>query len=172
MRITLKTVVAASLLLLTVNAGYIWAFASPTILYMGNVLAHLFIGIIFVGSGALLLARDRHSRNGWRVRLTAAAMLAAFTFGAFLVYRGNILELRWALQAHIATALVGVVAALLHLWRPARPRDRAAPLRGSAGGRRGVPRRAAGRDHALGAVPPQPERSHRQSAGAAADGLA
>ena len=119
MRITLKTVVAASLLLLTVNAGYIWAFASPTILYMGSVLAHLTIGIIFVAAGAALLARDRDLRRGWRIRLAAAAMLAAFAFGVFLVYRGNILELRWALLAHIATALVGVVAALLYAWRPA-----------------------------------------------------
>src|SRR4051812_9351766 len=121
MRISLKTVVAASLLLLTVNAGYIWAFASPTVLYMGSVLAHLFIGIIFVVSGAALLARDRPSRSGWRVQVAAGAMLAAFAFGAFLVYRGNILEVRWALQAHIATALLGVVASLLHVWQRSAP---------------------------------------------------
>ncbi|HUR33385.1 MAG TPA: multiheme c-type cytochrome, partial [Vicinamibacterales bacterium] len=117
MRITLTTVVAVSLLLLTVNAGYIWAFASPTIFYMGNVLAHLVIGIIFAVAGAALLVRDGDLRRRVPVQLAALAMLAALAFGVYLVYEGNILELRWALRAHIAASVVGVAGVLWYAWR-------------------------------------------------------
>jgi tetratricopeptide (TPR) repeat protein len=120
MRITLRAAAAISLLLLTLNAGYIWAFATPTIFYMGNVLAHLVIGIIFVALGAALIVREPEVRRPWGARLAAALMLVAFGFGAFLVYEGNILELRWALQAHIAASIAGVVAVLIYLWQSVR----------------------------------------------------
>ena len=102
MKFSLKTVVAVSLLLLTLNAAYIWALPSATITYMGNVLAHLVIGIIFCVAAAMLLARDAELRARPLVLLAAAAMTVALGFGAYLVYTGNILELRWALNAHIA----------------------------------------------------------------------
>ncbi len=116
MKLSLKTVVAVSLLLLTLNAAYIWALPTATIFYMGNVLAHLVIGIIFCAAGALLLTRDAALRARPLVLLAAAAMTAALAFGAYLVYRGNMLELRWALNAHIAAAILGVVMVVAFAW--------------------------------------------------------
>ena len=116
MKFSLKTVVAVSLLLLTLNAAYIWALPSATIFYMGNVLAHLVIGIIFCAAGALLLARDAELRGRPLVLLASAAMAAALAFGAYLVDTGNILELRWALNAHIAASIVGVVMVVAYAW--------------------------------------------------------
>ena len=117
MKITLRTVVAVSTILLVFNAGYIWAFASPTIFYMGNVLAHLVIGLVFLVSGVLLLARDTDLRRRLPIRLSAVAMLAAFAFGSYLVYEGNLREMRWALQAHIAASIAGVTGILWYAWR-------------------------------------------------------
>ena len=131
MRVTLKTVVAVSLLLLVVNAGYIWAFASPTIFYMGNVLAHLVIGLIFCAAGVVLLARDSQIRQRLSIRLATVVLAGALGFGLYLAYKGNVHELRWALQAHIATALVGVFAVVACGWRR-RPSDGAAFRRFSA----------------------------------------
>src|SRR3954462_6077819 len=116
MKITLRTVVAVSTILLVFNAGYIWAFASPTMFYMGNVLAHLVIGLVFLVSGVMLLARDTDLRRRLPIRLSAVAMLAAFAFGSYLVYEGNLREMRWALQGHIAASIAGVLAILWYVW--------------------------------------------------------
>jgi tetratricopeptide (TPR) repeat protein len=117
MRVTLKTVVAVSLLLLVVNAGYIWAFASPTIFYMGNVLAHLVIGLIFCAAGAALLVRDSTLRRRPAIAVAGLALAASLGFGGYLVFRGNTMELRWALQAHVGASLAGVAALLVFAWR-------------------------------------------------------
>ena len=42
---TLRTLVAAGFVLLLVNTGYIAAFKSPTIFYMGKVLLYLVLGV-------------------------------------------------------------------------------------------------------------------------------
>ena len=123
MKITLRTVVAVSTILLVFNAGYIWAFASPTIFYMGNVLAHLVVGLVFLVSGVMLLARDTDLRRRLPIRLSAVAMLAAFAFGSYLVYEGNLREMRWALQAHIAASIAGVIGILWYAWRRANQQE-------------------------------------------------
>jgi tetratricopeptide (TPR) repeat protein len=117
MRVTIKAVVAVSLLLLTANAGYIWAFASPTIFYMGNVLAHLVLGIVVCVAGVALLIREPAIRRAWSVRVASLALLAAAGLGGYLVVAGNMLEFRWALQAHIAAAGIGVLAVVAYAWR-------------------------------------------------------
>src|SRR5437899_7674919 len=43
---TLKALLGAGVIVLLVNTGYIAAFASPTIFYMTNVLAHLVLGVV------------------------------------------------------------------------------------------------------------------------------
>jgi tetratricopeptide (TPR) repeat protein len=117
MKLTLKTLTGGSLLLLVLNAGYIWAFASPTIFYMGNVLAHLCIGLVFCLAGLALLGRDPDLRRRLPVRLAILGLTAALGFGLYLTIEGNVHELRWALQAHIAASLLGVAAILAHAWR-------------------------------------------------------
>ena len=45
-RHSLRQTVGVGLVILLVNTGYIAAFASPTVFYMANVLAHLVIGVL------------------------------------------------------------------------------------------------------------------------------
>ena len=99
---------AILLLLLLINTAYIAAFASPTIFYMGNVVLHLLLGIALA---ALLFWFIRQMPLSGSLFLTAAAL------GAFLAIRGNTTPHRWALQAHIAAAVVALVAFLPYLLR-------------------------------------------------------
>jgi Flp pilus assembly protein TadD len=116
-RLTLARVTAIALLVLIVNAGYVGAFSSPTIFYMGNVLAHLAIGMVFCLLGAWLLARDRELRQQRLVALGGLAMAAAAASAAYLTIWGNVHDHRWALQAHIVSAAVGVGALVLWAWQ-------------------------------------------------------
>jgi len=116
MKMTLKAVAAGLLLLLTINAAYIWALPSATIIYMGSVLAHLVLGVLFCAAGAMLLTRDSTLRRRPSVLLATALFVVSLGFGAYLVFAGNILELRWALNAHIAASGAGLLALLAFAW--------------------------------------------------------
>ena len=96
------------LVLLLVNTAYITAFASPTIFYMGNVVLHLFLGVVLA---ILLLWYIR------RIPLAGALFLAAALAGAFLAVRGNTTPHRWVLQAHIAVAALSLLAFLPYVMR-------------------------------------------------------
>jgi tetratricopeptide (TPR) repeat protein len=106
----LKTLVAIGFLVLLVNTGYIAAFAHPTIFYMGNVLAHLVIGVLLAVLYVALLRRDADVRRGTGV--AALFFAVALGFGLWLTYAGNIREHSWALRAHIIAAALGVAAVL------------------------------------------------------------
>jgi tetratricopeptide (TPR) repeat protein len=95
----------AFLIIFLVNTAYISAFASPTILYMTNVLAHLGLGIALGIAVVILLRRDRTLRSG--AGLTLVFFVASLLLGLFLAWKGNILQNRWALWSHI---LVGSLA--------------------------------------------------------------
>src|SRR5215831_16190457 len=81
-RLSLRTVVGVSAILLLVNTAYVWAFASPTIFYMTNVLAHLVLGIAVSIAGAVLLAREPMIRRSLGPAWLALAV--ACGFGIFL----------------------------------------------------------------------------------------
>ena len=44
--------VAVLFLFLLVNSGYIAAYPSATLFYMGNVVAHLAVGLVLMGAAA------------------------------------------------------------------------------------------------------------------------
>ncbi len=88
------------LLALIVNTGYLKAFATPSVFYMANVLAHIALGV------ALTLTLAWY----WRDRkLGALLMLPAAFFGGYLIARGALREHAWALQAHEISGLLAVV---------------------------------------------------------------
>ncbi|MEQ1945935.1 MAG: tetratricopeptide repeat protein [Bryobacteraceae bacterium] len=105
-------------LILLVNAGYIWAFASPTVFYMGNVLIHLCLGTVLFLAFIGLFAMDSTLRRGTKV--AALFFTVAFGFGAYLAYAGLSLDRHWALWAHIAAALLGVGAVGMWVARTSR----------------------------------------------------
>jgi tetratricopeptide (TPR) repeat protein len=116
--LTLKTAVGAGFVLLLLNTGYISAFATPSIFYMGNVLAHLVLGLALAAVSVLLLARERELR---RPLIAPSVFFAvALAFGVYLVSVGNLREHRWVLNAHIVSSVVGVIALLPFLFRLGR----------------------------------------------------
>src|SRR5258706_6369650 len=90
-------------LALLLNTAYIASFASPTIFYMANVLLHLVLGVLLLAALPLI----------WRNFSVAGVFyVVAAALGIFLVVRGNVIDNRWALNAHIGIA-IGALAALL-----------------------------------------------------------
>ncbi len=92
-------------LALLVNTAYIWAFASPTIFYMTNVLAHVGLGIAVAAAAVALMLRQRSAPL-----LPAVAFAISFVLGLYLMWAGAVRPNRWILWAHIATALAGVAS--------------------------------------------------------------
>ena len=117
-RPTLKTAVGAGFVLLLINTGYISAFASPTIFYMMNVLAHFAGGVALAVAFAVLLKRDPELRRPLIVPSVLFAIATAFAL--YLVWVGNLREHRWILTAHVVPAGLGVVALLPYAFRLAR----------------------------------------------------
>ncbi len=125
---TLKTFGGIAAVLLLVNTAYLAGAASPTVIYMANVLAHVVLGAAVWVAALAIFLRDRELRARWPVRIAAAALTIAGLFAVELIRRGNLLEFRWMLIAHIAAAAVAVAAWVPLAWQLAQ--------RGSVAGRR------------------------------------
>jgi Tfp pilus assembly protein PilF len=110
---TVRKWAGVAFLLLLLNTAYIWAFAFPTVFYMSSVLLHVALGIALWLAVAWLLARDGQLRNS--ILPAAGFFLFAFLAGAYLVWAGNTVDDRWALWAHIVTALGGTLALFARL---------------------------------------------------------
>ena len=123
----IKVVLGVSFVVLLVNTAYVWAFASPTIFYMTNVVVHLALGIAVSIAGAVVIAREPALRRP--LGLAAPAMAVALGFGIFLTIWGNVNDHRWALRAHIVAGLVAMVAVL-----PYALRQRAQGVQGTRSG--------------------------------------
>lgn len=105
------------LLLLLINSFYLFAFASPTIFYMGNVLLHIGLGGVLTAALVWLLARDASFRA--RAKFASVVLLCGAALGAVLTYTGALREFRWILWTHIAAAFLGcVVLWRALLWKP------------------------------------------------------
>jgi hypothetical protein len=98
----MKTRIAAALFIfLLINSGYIGAYPAPSLFYMGNVVAHLAVGLLLMV--AALWAVKRYPRE-------SGAFLTAGLVAVFLVLRGNTLDHRNVLWLHI---WLGAAAAVL-----------------------------------------------------------
>jgi len=97
-------------IVLLVNTAYISAFASPTIFYMGNVLLHFVLGVALTVALLFLLRQ---------FPVAAGFFLAASALGLFLAIRGNTLDHRWALVAHIVAAAIGLMVLVPFAMRQA-----------------------------------------------------
>ncbi len=105
------------MVLLLANTAYLAAAASPTVFYMGNVLVHVVLGVVVWIAALGLMAGNRDFRRSWPARVAVAALTIAVGFAAELARRGNLLELRWVLVAHVAAAALAVAALLPLAWR-------------------------------------------------------
>jgi len=114
-------------LVLLVNTAYLAAFASPTVFYMANVLLHLVLGVALAIAGAILLWRRPELRTGLAAALVPIVLFGiALAAGLWLTIEGNLLQYRWVLWTHIASAGLGVVALAVWSVRRASPSFRRA----------------------------------------------
>lgn len=105
---------------LIVNSGYLAAFASPTVFYMGNVLLHLVAGVVlFV---ALLLAASHRREVLGGAKIPLLLYTVAMGIGMWIAYKGNLLENRTTLQVHVAAGILAVLAFIPFVWKRAAER--------------------------------------------------
>ncbi len=107
---------AVSFLLLLINSSYLAAYADPSLFYYANLLLHLGLGLLLTLLFLLFLA------NGWLQlsasgRISAVLLLLSAGLGIFLMLSGATRANRWALQAHILTAIVGTLLLTFGLIR-------------------------------------------------------
>lgn len=100
--------------LLAVNAGYLYAFESPDLLYVANIFLHLGLGLAV---GALCFV---HLRRSWRElsaegKLALTLLLASFATGVYLVYTGTSRPYLSALNLHILISCAAVALLVIHL---------------------------------------------------------
>jgi tetratricopeptide (TPR) repeat protein len=117
--LSLRTLTGVGLIVLLADTAYVWAFASPTIVYMTAVVAHLAIGVVVAICAAWLLVRDRLWRQP-AVGLAALFLLASTACAGYLVVAGNVRDHRWALEAHIIAGCAAIVALMPFAVRIAR----------------------------------------------------
>ncbi len=93
------------LIALLLNTGYVAAFSSPTVFYMGNVALHLLLGVALMVVALFLARRDR----------TLGPFIVAGLFGIALALAGNTRNHRWVLWLHILLGIVALIA--FATWR-------------------------------------------------------
>ena len=98
----MKQIASILFLLLLVNSAYLAGFATPSVFYMVNVLLHIAFGVVAVGLFAWTIRRE--------AKWGAALLVASAGVGLLLAKVGNTYDQRTLLYAHIAVALVAVLA--------------------------------------------------------------
>lgn len=111
----LRRALALVLFLLVANTVYVAAFPTPTVVYMGNVVLHLLLGVSLAAGLIHLLLRDPELRQ--RIPLAVGFGLLAAGFGLYLAIAGATRDHNWALAAHIAMAYLGLAALIVAAWR-------------------------------------------------------
>ncbi len=99
---------------LVFNSAYLAAYAEPSMFYAANVLLHIVLGLALVVSSAACLLKNRRSISplGW----SAIALLTiSAALGVYLTLVGSIRPHRWALHAHIAGAIGGLLLLTVYL---------------------------------------------------------
>jgi tetratricopeptide (TPR) repeat protein len=110
-------ILGALFLALLLNSGYISAFATPSIFYVGNVLLHIVLGI------AATVLFIQWIRPRWQKTGVAAGLLfASAALGLYLAWFGAVRSNKWAVQLHILLAALGIGALVPYLLRATRLR--------------------------------------------------
>lgn len=106
----------AGFIILLVNAGYLYAFESPTLLYVTNIFLHLGLGLVLL-IGFTIYLRRHFVPLPLDAQLAAGLLLLAGVAGVALAITGATRPYRWLLLTHIALALAGSILLFVHLLR-------------------------------------------------------
>ena len=99
---------AAGGLALGLNSVYLAARSDPTLLYFGNVVLHLVLGVA-VTAALVPLLRRHFSALGPLLKAAALCLLAAAALGLFLMIFGATRPYRWALYVAFVCGILSVM---------------------------------------------------------------
>ncbi len=108
---------ATAFLLLLVNSGWIWAFPSPDLFYLGNILLHVLLGAALC-AGLWFSSREIF-RSARRNRASAALLSIGAALGGALCFIGATRPNLWIVIVHASCGFAG--AALLARGRNRKP---------------------------------------------------
>ena len=108
---------AAAFLLLLANSGWIWAFPSPDLFYLGNILLHVLLGAALCAG--LWFSRRELFRSARRSRGPAALLSVCAALGVVLCVIGATRPHLWVVIVHASCGFAG--AALLARGRRRKP---------------------------------------------------
>src|SRR5437868_1698293 len=109
----LRSFLAAGVFVFLLNTAYLAAFASPSLFYFINVVAHLVLGIVLASVYARRLFAERRQARLWIV--AASMVLAAGVLaGLAIAVVGAAGHFRWLLPTHIALSVAGGVPLLIY----------------------------------------------------------
>ena len=108
-----------ALLVLIANGAYLYAFDSPTLVYISNLLLHVGLGTAAVLAGLFFW------RNTWGSfsrfgRIALLLLLASGLLGIFLIWTGTSWPYQDYRTFHILSAYIGVLTLLVALLRQGR----------------------------------------------------
>ena len=100
--------IAVAVAVLVLNSAYLAAFASPTLFYFGNVVAHIVLGAVLT---PVLVGRLIRRRRDVPAALIAAAAVAVVgsMFGAVIAVVGAAGRLHWLVPVHVSLMLAGTI---------------------------------------------------------------
>jgi Flp pilus assembly protein TadD len=109
---TKTRLLAIGLILLVLNSGWLWAFAEPTLFYVGNVLGHIGLGVLLA---VALVANRALLREMWHGlgKATLAVFAVCLVLGLVLCVIGATNRNMPVVVAHGAAGFLGV---LLLAW--------------------------------------------------------
>ncbi len=110
--------IAIFFLVLLVNTAYVAAFSSATVFYMANVLFHVLLGVVLALAVLFTIRNRRDLIAGAPIAL--GLFFLALTFGLVLTWKGNVHTNAWLLDAHIASAGLGLLALIPYVWKRAK----------------------------------------------------
>lgn len=101
-------VLPAGLFFLILNASYLYAFDSPTLFYVVNVLLHVLVGLAVLG---IFLVWLKQHFTALDIGLKVAVSLLGLSgiLGVVLIYTGTSRPYQWLLNLHIVFAVTGVL---------------------------------------------------------------
>ena len=114
----LVKVLAVGFLLLLVNSSYLAVFDTPTVLYVGNIMLHLGLGIGLTALFLIFLSRNWSGLSS-AARMIVALFLTSACGGIYILIAASnhTKPHRWASKAHIIAGTLGTLLLILAMLR-------------------------------------------------------